>query len=829
VKRFSLLLAIVACLASLPAYAVDTVTYLNQYLPITSDLQVGDQSGFGRDGTLNGNPAIVAADGGSLDLDGTGDYIAAGTYALGTSCTLHVRTSWDGVESIAQVLFSKRDTFAAANMDLSITLRTDTGTDTITVGTDVDSAIFTHTPAAGTVYDYTFTFQDDNADLTGILNFYVDGVLAGTDASFTRGSDTAAAVTWGGAVDATGFGWSGNIYWGATWSRVLTLAQIQELVDDEPEVPPVSTLLKRDVIAYWTLDDIAGTSHTVFDEVSNRNLLNNGLTVEDGFLEGTGSGYAYTNYAFMDDLTSGLAFTVAAEAYFPTLSTTDVPIASAWEDDSSSDRSWLLAADSAAAMALYSTSGANSATLSTSNAPTAGEWQTLLYAYDGTTVRVGLNNGSTIAQNSATATIAAPFIHFYLGSYHDGSSRVSAPDGVRFRNVRAWRRGLSEVERRHVLVNGWTPAEASRGPIDLVLQVGQSNLRGHETFAVSALPHPQDTYTGLTEGMLVYERDQTPTGWRRAFPRDGENEGYLAPQSGAATVLGSGWGIINMAVGASGIDTSFNQWKADDTEYLEALAGYAKAVAELTEAGYEPKLRLIDVHFGETDGNSTEAIAEAFAENLEVLIDDQLRVDFADVPVILTKMSSEQATVEHREIIRDECDAAASSIDRVTLFDTEGYQLIQTTDDWIHFTNQANWEIGKAKGRLYKEVVGDDLTELIAAMPAPVSADVVGDSYTWFGKRYRSTNIVEVEDGYAGPLALSPDMNPGVTISSVDSVTITGSETSVTATGLTVDRSRTRAQWTVPALSTVGTYTVRVKVTTVEDQQITTTGTLKVY
>ena len=114
----------------------------------------------------------------------------------------------------------------------------------------------------------------------------------------------------------------------------------------------------------------------------------------------------------------------------------------------------------------------------------------------------------------------------------------------------------------------------------------------------------------------------------------------------------------------------------------------------------------------------------------------------------------------------------------------------------------------------------------------PVSADVVGDSYTWFGKRHASNNIVEVEggaEGYAGPLALAPDMNPGVTIDTVDSVSIVSGATTVVATGLSVDRSRTRAVWTVPALTTEGTYVVRVKVTTVEDQQITTTGTVKVY
>jgi hypothetical protein len=53
--------------------------------------------------------------------------------------------------------------------------------------------------------------------------------------------------------------------------------------------------------------------------------------------------------------------------------------------------------------------------------------------------------------------------------------------------------------------------------------------------------------------------------------------------------------------------------------------------------------------------------------------------------------------------------------------------------------------------------------------------------------------------------------------------------TEVTATNLSVDRSRTRAVWTVPELTVEGTYEVRVRVTTVENQQITTVGTMKVY
>jgi hypothetical protein len=125
-----------------------------------------------------------------------------------------------------------------------------------------------------------------------------------------------------------------------------------------------------------------------------------------------------------------------------------------------------------------------------------------------------------------------------------------------------------------------------------------------------------------------------------------------------------------------------------------------------------------------------------------------------------------------------------------------------------------------------------DADDVAASAYTPVSADVVGKSYTWYGTGPRATNIVEVEggaNGYAGPLALKPDLNPGVTIATVDSVSIVSGMTTVTATGLTVDRSRTIAQWTVPALTTEGTYVVRVKVTTVDGMEVTTVATMKVY
>ena len=120
------------------------------------------------------------------------------------------------------------------------------------------------------------------------------------------------------------------------------------------------------------------------------------------------------------------------------------------------------------------------------------------------------------------------------------------------------------------------------------------------------------------------------------------------------------------------------------------------------------------------------------------------------------------------------------------------------------------------------------LDAIEGAAGGTVSADIISPSRTWVATGYRANNIIEVAAGFTGTLSVKPDLNTATTINAVTAVTITGAAT-VTATDLAVDRSRLQAHFTVPALSTVGTYTVAVTVTTVDGQTIKTTGTLKVY
>ena len=111
----------------------------------------------------------------------------------------------------------------------------------------------------------------------------------------------------------------------------------------------------------------------------------------------------------------------------------------------------------------------------------------------------------------------------------------------------------------------------------------------------------------------------------------------------------------------------------------------------------------------------------------------------------------------------------------------------------------------------------------------PISADRVADERTHFADvdGYQAGNIIEVKQNFAGTLSLAPLLNSKTDILTVDSVSITGAAT-VTATGLATTADRKRANYTVPALATVGTYTVLVTITTTDGQTIPTTATLKV-
>lgn len=150
---------------------------------------------------------------------------------------------------------------------------------------------------------------------------------------------------------------------------------------------------------------------------------------------------------------------------------------------------------------------------------------------------------------------------------------------------------------------------------------------------------------------------------------------------------------------------------------------------------------------------------------------------------------------------------------------TFGEQLKTDVDAILADTNelQTDWANG---GRL--DVILD-----AAATGVTVSTAQVSNERTWYGDDYRARNIVTVGNGFAGVLAVMPDLNPETAIASVSACTISG-PTAVSASNLSVRADRMAAHFTVPALTTSGTYTVTCTVLTADSQTIPTTCTLKV-
>ena len=103
----------------------------------------------------------------------------------------------------------------------------------------------------------------------------------------------------------------------------------------------------------------------------------------------------------------------------------------------------------------------------------------------------------------------------------------------------------------------------------------------------------------------------------------------------------------------------------------------------------------------------------------------------------------------------------------------------------------------------------------------PIAPTTVAESRTWHPAPdgWKSGNIVTVKQGAIGTFAILPELNPEADIKTFDSVTVTGAAT-VTATDLTVRADGRAAHFDLPALTTVGTYTVTPTVTTKDGQTI---------
>lgn len=197
--------------------------------------------------------------------------------------------------------------------------------------------------------------------------------------------------------------------------------------------------------------------------------------------------------------------------------------------------------------------------------------------------------------------------------------------------------------------------------------------------------------------------------------------------------------------------------------------------------------------------------------------------DVADNSII-ARMASKSATADWDSFVNT-TDSLEAIRDNAASGGVAWADLVADNDDVAGSFGKAIADILVDTGTSLPDSIADVAADV--ANLTPVAADVVDDSRTWFATDYRARNIITVGDNFEGTLALQPDLNPGTTIFTVDSVSITGAAT-VTATDLSTNRAKTRAQFTVPDLTTTGTYTVVVTVTTIDGQVIPTTATLKV-
>lgn len=135
-------------------------------------------------------------------------------------------------------------------------------------------------------------------------------------------------------------------------------------------------------------------------------------------------------------------------------------------------------------------------------------------------------------------------------------------------------------------------------------------------------------------------------------------------------------------------------------------------------------------------------------------------------------------------------------------------------------------------------IAASDVVEVLAVQPpALTTSDSVSQSRTLFIDGRRSRSIVELNAWSSGTVTIAIDMdspsalNPGTTISSLDSVTVTNdSDASTTTTSnLTLQQNARKANFNVAAISSASTHTVSATITTSDANTLVLTGKIRVY
>lgn len=241
--------------------------------------------------------------------------------------------------------------------------------------------------------------------------------------------------------------------------------------------------------------------------------------------------------------------------------------------------------------------------------------------------------------------------------------------------------------------------------------------------------------------------------------------------------------------------------------------------------------------------------ADVDAEILSYIVDDATRIDASDLNTfnddmepLIEDVQADLANGGRLDLIFDATLADTNELQTdwanggrldllvdATLADTNELQLDWVNGGRLDLIVDAILADTAFIGTPAGDSIADDIADLELATVQPISPDRINTARTWIANSsYRADNIVEVAAGFVGTFSVKPSLNPNTAIVSVSGVSITGAAT-VTATDLASTADRLYANFTVPALSTTGTYAVVVTVTTTDGQTIKTTATLKVY
>lgn len=227
--------------------------------------------------------------------------------------------------------------------------------------------------------------------------------------------------------------------------------------------------------------------------------------------------------------------------------------------------------------------------------------------------------------------------------------------------------------------DGGPPHGSPSGLVRVVFLAGQSNAVIPGVLAASA-PGPHGTTSWLYDG--APSAGGTADVWGAI-----ENGTQYGPEWGMS-VNESGLAIIKHAVGSTSLYDDWQPGGAGTLEAWEATASAAIAALDLCYVNYTVAA-FVWVQ-GETDAETSEAVANAYKENLDAMA-AAVRSTYPGVEFVVVELIT-TAKTWHTEV-RAEQAAFVAADSNATLIDTgSGY----TTRDGVHYDARSAYDLGIA-------------------------------------------------------------------------------------------------------------------------------------